>query len=128
MMGVNKRKCIRSLGPAIVAAAVAVLLVLGCQHVSGERLAPVLTIPPDSSTTTEQLATGRRLYISEYKCARCHSPKPIKSHTADEWANKILPKMAKKANLTPMENDCLLAYVTAVLQDDSIQQASHTQK
>jgi len=56
---------------------------------------------------------GRALYVSGSHCAKCHSPKPVHEYTPQQWAEKILPGMAKRAKLTQPEYDAVLAYVTS---------------
>ena len=85
----------------------------GCSHVPVDQAAPVLVPSAGSSATAERLDAGRAVYIGETKCARCHNPKPVYEYTAKDWSGSILPRMAKKAKLTPDEYESVLAYVTA---------------
>lgn len=60
-----------------------------------------------------RLESGRAIYISAEKCASCHQPKPVCSYSSPRWSEKILPKMAKKAEFNPAEYADVLAYVTS---------------
>ncbi len=62
------------------------------------------------------LETGRTIYTSVHKCARCHRPKSIVAHTPTEWRDDILPRMVKKAGLTDLEREYLTAYVMAACE------------
>ncbi len=88
-------------------------LPLACHHIPVEKAAPLVSPPAGSSVTAKQLETGRAIYVSESKCAQCHSPKPVYEYSADKWAHDILPRMGKKCKLMADEYDNVLAYVTA---------------
>jgi hypothetical protein len=102
-----RRFCRNICGVAVLSFAVA----FGCRFVPIEERAPRLTPPPGSSVTAERLNSGRTIYLSENKCASCHNPKSVREYTAEEWEKNILPRMGKKAKLTPDEYDSVLAYV-----------------
>ena len=104
---------LRYLRRAVAATAATFVLALGCRHVPVEQAAPMLSPPTGSGVTAASLDAGRAIYVSEAKCAHCHSPKPVYEHSADEWAKNILPRMGKKAKLSPDEYDSVLAYVSA---------------
>ena len=98
---------------AVAAAMLLFLVIVGCRnHVSLDDAAPLVVPPADSRVSSDSLDAGRAIYVSETKCARCHSPKPVYDHTPQEWAKNILPRMGQKAKLSPEEYDCVLAYVT----------------
>jgi hypothetical protein len=78
-----------------------------------EKAAPVVTPTPGSGTSAKQVESGRAIYVSETKCAQCHSPKPVYNYSADKWAKDILPRMGKKCKLMADEYSDVLAYVTA---------------
>jgi hypothetical protein len=88
-------------------------LAIGCRQAPVEQAAPVLTPAPGTGVSGARLDAGRAIYVSEAKCARCHNPKPVYEHTADQWAKDILPRMAQKSKLSTDEYDSVLAYVTA---------------
>jgi mono/diheme cytochrome c family protein len=90
-----------------------VLGLIGCRSVPVEVAAPTtdkLAIPPGQLARVE---AGRAIYTGTQKCARCHKPKPVSDHTADEWSNSILPRMSRKAKLTDVERQDVLEYVLA---------------
>ena len=61
----------------------AVVLLVGC--VSIEKAAPpVATFAEQPSGAKRmQLEQGRTIYIT--KCAKCHSPEPVKRYSATRW-------------------------------------------
>jgi mono/diheme cytochrome c family protein len=92
---------------------IALIVTLGCRQVPVETAAPRterIGVPQDQIA---RLEAGRTIYTDREKCARCHKPKPVADHNAEEWTNSILPKMAKKAKLSSSEYDEVLAYVLA---------------
>jgi cytochrome c5 len=63
--------------------------------------------------TDAQIAEGHDLFAA--KCNKCHSH-PDLSPTANEkvdWAS-VVPKMGKRADLTPEQTDNVLAYILGV--------------
>ena len=82
----------------------------GCATVPANIAAP---IPPEHVVGHASLAAGRKTYVSLFKCAMCHRPKPVSDYSAEAWAEEILPKMSKKARLSPQEYADVLAYVKA---------------
>ncbi len=85
---------------------------ISCRHVPVDEAAPRPQV--SDATWGARLEAGRAIYVSPDKCASCHSPKPVYSHGRQEWSEKILPRMAKKAGLTPPEYADVLAYVTTL--------------
>ncbi len=83
----------------------------GCASVPANIAAP---IPPVNIPDHTSLAAGRKTYVSLMKCAMCHRPKPTSDYSAETWTEDILPKMSKKARLSPQEYADVLAYVTAI--------------
>jgi hypothetical protein len=75
--------------------------------------APVIPAAAVEGNQPGRVDAGRSIYVSPTKCARCHSPKPVWEYSAEAWTQDILPRMARKARLTPEEQDGLLAYVLA---------------
>ncbi len=61
---------------------------------------------------THRWQQAEKTYVSLLKCAMCHRPKPVSDYSAETWAEDILPKMSKKARLSPQEYADVLAYVT----------------
>lgn len=84
-------------------------IVQGCATVPANIAAP---IPPENVVGHSSLAAGRKTYVSLLKCAMCHRPKLVSDYSAEAWAEDILPKMSKKARLSPQEYADVLAYVT----------------
>lgn len=115
-----------SQGAGRVAMVVILLIALGlaCNHVPVEQAAPVLTPSPGSGATVAQLDAGRAIYVSEAKCARCHSPKPVYEYAVVQWTKEILPRMGKKSKLTTDEYANVLAYVTAGSQSQRVNHAA----
>lgn len=95
--------------PLIAAAALA-----GC--VSVEKAAPpVATLAAQpSGAKRAQLEQGRTIYIT--KCAKCHSPEPVKRYSATRW-DAILNEMTDETKLDPTESAAVRAYVFAVLEN-----------
>lgn len=93
---------------------IAVLMILiifqGCSAVPTNIAAP---IPAESIEGDSSLASGRKIYVSFLKCAMCHRPKPVSDYSAEAWTEDILPRMSKKARLSPQQYADVLAYVTS---------------
>lgn len=83
----------------------------GCMSIPADVAAPRPVAATDGSDF--QVQKGREIYVSFFKCAMCHRPKPVYDYSPDTWQNDILPRMAKKARLSPEEYDAVLAYVTS---------------
>jgi len=62
--------------------------------------------------SADQLAEGSSIYSS--KCTTCHKAKIIDDYTEKRWS-KVLPNMAKKAELNPNELELVQAYVASEL-------------
>jgi mono/diheme cytochrome c family protein len=93
--------------------AIAFVVSLGCRQVPVELAAPTTERIEAPHDQIARLEAGRSIYTDREKCARCHRPKPVADHNAEEWTNLILPKMARKAKLSSSEFDEVLAYVLA---------------
>lgn len=102
----------RSYVTVTTAGALALVLgiVQGCATVPANVAAPV---PPSNVADHSSLASGRNVYVSFLKCAMCHRPKPVSDYSAETWADEILPRMSKKARLSPQQYADVLAYVTS---------------
>lgn len=99
-------------------AAGALVLVLGiaqgCATMSAASPAKVAApVPPADVANHSSLASGRGVYVSLLKCAMCHRPKPVSDYSAATWTDDILPRMSKKARLSPQQYADVLAYVTS---------------
>ena len=81
----------------------------GCSTVPTSVAAPLPAHVPDNSS----IASGRKIYVSLLKCAMCHRPKPVSDYSAETWSEDILPRMAKKARLSPQQYAQVLTYVTS---------------
>ncbi len=96
---------------SIAAAWAALVLIVGCRTTSVDQLAPPvdqITVDPGNVSEYQH---GREIYVS--RCAKCHAVKPVRAFAAQDWATRIMPKMAAKAKLTPEEREMVLAYVLA---------------
>ncbi len=82
----------------------------GCSAVPTSIAAP---IPLEDAAGHSSLASGRKIYVSLVKCAMCHRPKPVSDYSAQAWAEEILPRMSKRARLSPQQYADVLAYVTS---------------
>lgn len=99
-----------------MAGALALVLgvVQGCATMSATLPANVAApVPPLNVADHSSLASGRRVYVSLLKCAMCHRPKPVSDYSAETWTRDILPRMSKKARLSPQQYADVLAYVTS---------------
>ena len=85
-------------------------IVQGCSAVPTNIAAP---LPPEDIAGHSSMASGRKTYVSLIKCAMCHRPKPVSDYSAQTWTEDILPRMSKKARLSPQQYADVLAYVTA---------------
>jgi hypothetical protein len=73
---------------------------------------PVATFAQPTQSSYSRLCTGRELYVG--KCTKCHSAEVVRKFPMSEWKEEIMPEMAKKAKLSPAEEDAVMAYVAAV--------------
>ena len=103
----------RSLPPT-VALALAVALMHGCaavrmpavdEAVRGAAMVCALPI--------EQVEHGRQLMVTN--CVACHQPVHPGSLSMEEW-DELLPRMLRKAELTPAHGRDIRAYLVAVQQ------------
>lgn len=85
-------------------------LMQGCATLPTRVAAP---IPPKDIEGYSSIASGRKIYVSLLKCGMCHRPKSVTDYTAEAWSEDILPRMSKKARLTPQQYADVLAYVSA---------------
>jgi hypothetical protein len=85
-------------------------IVQGCSMVPTKTLAP---LPSTDTVGNSSLIAGRKIYVSLLKCAMCHRPKSVSDYSAQIWADDILPRMSKKAKLSPQQYADVLAYVTS---------------
>jgi hypothetical protein len=67
-----------------------------------------------SSEPTNELQRGH--LIHQAKCAKCHAFENPADYDADEWADEIMPKMAKKSKLSFADESAVLAYLLAARQ------------
>ena len=87
------------------------LLTTGCSSVPITAAAPVPL--QGFGDGTSQVERGRSTYVSFLKCAMCHRPKPVYDYSPETWRDDILPRMSKKARLSPQQYAEVLAYVTS---------------
>jgi mono/diheme cytochrome c family protein len=66
-----------------------------------------LSLPRGADHT--KLAEGRQILASH--CVKCHGAPQIAKHSAEDWSDDILPKMTKKAKLTPEQAALVKNYV-----------------
>ncbi len=104
-------RCLSDLIARFGAFFLAMALVTGCRTVPIELAAPEVERLNAPVARVKELEAGRVLYTSRQKCARCHRPKTVTEFTAAAWADKILPRMAKKAKLTDIERQYVLQYI-----------------
>jgi cytochrome c5 len=62
-----------------------------------------------ASTTLDDLTKGYSLYAD--KCTDCHGLKKPQKFTEDQWNNKYMPSMGKKAKLSPDEYALVQHYI-----------------
>ncbi|MCF8409052.1 MAG: hypothetical protein K9G36_08780 [Crocinitomicaceae bacterium] len=63
--------------------------------------------PVDVRSTTSDI-TAATLYAEQ--CSKCHSLEPREKYTVNQW-KRIVPDMAKKANLDSNQEATILRYV-----------------
>jgi mono/diheme cytochrome c family protein len=98
---------VRSLLPFCVGLAL-VMALAAC--VSLEKAAPPvdkLSLPKGADRA--KLAEGRQILAGH--CVKCHLAPRIAKHSAEDWTDEILPKMTKKAKLTPQQAALVKNYV-----------------
>lgn len=87
----------------------------GCAQVSPARPAAPAVSPEvvdlGGGASVATLEEGRQIFTS--RCATCHAPYPVASHSTIEW-HWIADEMAQRTRLTPAEKSALLDYVAAV--------------
>lgn len=73
--------------------------------------APVAEAPKtEANPATELIANGQAVY--QAKCYQCHDLPRASSYSQSEWSD-IMIKMSRKAHLSDLETDQVLAYVNA---------------
>lgn len=93
-----------------LAAAVLALLVFSC---GPAYIAPPVTpeLVKVARTPLSQLERG--YFVHQTKCAKCHPFENPADYAADELAHEIMPVMARKAKLDPVDEKAVLAYLLA---------------
>ncbi len=92
----------------------AIGILQGCATMTATMPANIAApVPPSDVAENSSLASGRKVYVSLLKCAMCHRPKPVSDYSAETWSEDILPRMSKKARLSPKQYADVLAYVTS---------------
>jgi hypothetical protein len=84
---------------------------VGCHMVPLDVAAPPVENLGASPARVAQLETGRLIFTSSHKCARCHRPKAIVDYSPDYWTQSIMPRMSRKAKLSEVEEQYLMAYI-----------------
>ena len=80
--------------------------------------APAYNAPPVgpalvSVSTAPQPRLQRGYAIHQQKCAKCHPFEDPANHAATDLTERILPIMARKANLDRVDQEAVLAYLLA---------------
>jgi len=96
---------------SVAAILVAATTYIGCRTVPLDVAAPPVQNLNASPARTSQLETGRLIFTSSHKCARCHRPKPIVDYSPEYWTQSIMPRESKKAKLSDVEEHYVLAYI-----------------
>ena len=91
---------------------------IGLKNLPIEEVAPLVNQTVGGNVAFDRLHVGREIYVA--KCVSCHTPIPISGYSSQEWRGKIIPRMSKKAELTPEETDDLTAYILAVCENADI--------
>lgn len=86
----------------------------GCYTLE-QAVPPVASLVRPAGQETLILDRGREIYLTS--CAKCHSPVPVRSHTAERWDARIIPKMAGLTKLNAEDTSALRSYVLAVLKE-----------
>lgn len=74
---------------------------------------PLYSIDSFQPSPSANVLEGKK--IMEAKCIRCHALKVVKDYPLEKW-DKVLPKMAKKAKITPLEQEKISTFVRWQLQ------------
>lgn len=64
--------------------------------------------PPLQTQLPAEIQQGKTLM--EQRCIKCHSMKVVQDYSPERW-EKILPKMSRKAKLSPQESSTLERYI-----------------
>jgi hypothetical protein len=88
----------------------------GCRSIPVDVAAPRVERLEVPVRQVAPLETGRAIYTSVHKCARCHNPKSVTDYTPTQWTENILPRMSQKAKLSQLEREYLTAYVLAACE------------
>ena len=74
-------------------------------------VSPILIARAQSDhVTAQRLSEGRVLFT--HRCLECHTLPVITKYSRDEWPH-LVSRMAPRADLTPAEEQSVLAYVRA---------------
>ncbi|MBL8825702.1 MAG: cytochrome c [Planctomycetaceae bacterium] len=85
----------------------------GCAHKSQSADTAV----PLTGSNLSSVDAGRSIYTGQ--CTACHAAESVTNYTADEWTNRIIPSMARKAGLSSDEKQAVTDYVLSVLNASS---------
>lgn len=111
----NAYTCMSWRGSLMIAGIITTGVMQGCTAVPTNLAAP---IPSQDVDGHASLASGRKIYVSFMKCAMCHRPKPMSDYSLGTWTEDILPRMSKKARLSPQQYADVLAYIASNTQQD----------
>lgn len=81
-----------------------------CQSVE-QKAPPVALLDTASPELCEE---GRQIFTTN--CTECHGLRDVHYRTLTEWRAEILPAMAKKAKISPQQEEAVLAYIAAALE------------
>ena len=98
---------------------IAATIAPGCDSAPKASLPPTVQEPPVTlggpMPTTQHADTpirrGRAIFMN--RCTACHDAQPIDEFSMDEWNDRILPIMTRRASLEEQQIADLKAYITA---------------
>ena len=106
----NPGAAVRRVLPVLAGAAAALLLAASCRPpYDAPPVTPQLARMSDAPVA--RLARGFRVY--QESCARCHPYENPADHDVTLLTRKIIPEMARKAKLSPADEQALTQYLLA---------------
>jgi hypothetical protein len=95
--------------PLLAAVAVMTIGCSGCRSVPDVEGVPAVDDIRQDGADVKLLEAGRSIYTG--RCTYCHAMRPIFDYEAEDWSDRILPLMTKKARLTRRDAEALGLYV-----------------
>ena len=85
---------------------------IGCHMVPLDVAAPpVANLESPRPPASPSSKPGGSIFTERARMCGCHRPKPIIDYSPEYWTQSIMPRMSKKAKLSDVEEQYVMAYI-----------------